>query len=86
MKYKSAIQELKDAYPHLTYEDGRLWDGDELIEEDANSLIRDHFQDYEIIRPSPDNDPQKETIEKVSGRTYIEIHFYGDYEESFNQI
>lgn len=86
MKTLYAIQEIKAAYPQAEYVDGDLYLEDQLVETDVDELIAEYYDDFEVTRASWDNDPQKEYFEKVSGREYIKIHFYGSYEDAYNEI
>lgn len=86
LRYTSVVFDLKAQYENLVYEDGQLFNGEELIEPEADKYINDHYDDFELTRLGSGNNPENEYYEKVNGNEYVEIHFYGDYEEAFNQI
>lgn len=85
-KYLKAIEELRLAYPNLEYIDGCLFNAEELIEEQGKELIEDFYDGYEIWEGDGSGNPEKEELRLVSGKEYIEVHYYGDYEEAYNQI
>jgi hypothetical protein len=86
-KYLSAIDELKMAYPNLQYEDGSLFNEDELISDKADELIEDHFENHNVIDNDGSNNPEMDFERKASsGKEYVEIMCNNNYEESFLSI
>jgi hypothetical protein len=86
LRETSAIEDLKALHPNLTYEDGILANGDDLIDSEADELINDHYEGFKVTKAHASNNPELEYDEAVSGKEYVALHFYGDYEEAFNQI
>lgn len=68
----TALEELLLAFQNLEYEDNALFDGEMLIEHEADKLISEHYAGFDSLCPD--------------GREYINQKFRGDFEEAFNQV
>lgn len=80
------IAYLKEFYPNLQYADDTLYLGEEIIEENADWRIAEHYDGYEILRSDPSGNPELEYTEMVYGEEYIAYQFGGDYAKAFNLI
>ena len=94
---KTYIEELKTIFPNIVYDDGQLFlDNEDWIENvplsindkplNADSLISEYFDDWEIFDNPNEDDPVKEKMAQVNGHSYIKHRFDGDYKEAFKNI
>lgn len=70
--YNGSVDYLKEIYPNLEYVDGELFNGNDLIESNADSLIAEYYENFDNML--------------YDGREYIDRSFGGDYELAFKCI
>lgn len=80
------IEYLKALYPDLEYVDNILYLGEEVIQEDADLLIEEYYDGWEVTKAHSSGNPELETFEEVDGEDYINIMFDGNYEMAYNEI
>ena len=80
------IEYLKALYPDLEYADNTLYLGEQVVQEDADWLIEEHYDGWTVTKGHSSGNPELDYEEKVSGAEYIEYEFFGDYNEAFNLI
>lgn len=91
---KTYIEDLKEIFPDLSYEDGYLFHNEKALEKcdpyiteiDAKNLIADYYEGRELCDNPNEPDPTKEVYVPVDGHTYIKYRFAGDYSEALNSI
>lgn len=70
--YNGSVDYLKEIYPNLEYVDGELFNADDLIETNADSLIAEYYDNFDNLLSD--------------GSEYIDRSFGGDYEVAFKNV
>lgn len=86
LRQTSWLEDLMILHPRLQYVDGELWEDDELVEQEGDEVIRQHFDSFEVTVPHPSGNPELERFEEVSGRNYIFLKFNNNYKEAFDAV
>jgi len=87
----SQIEKFKNLVPKFAdEEDGYESLCEFLNEHEVKQMIRDHFDDSEVIDSDVSGNPELETWRTVDGRTYLKYRYntlFGiDYKKAYNDI
>lgn len=87
---KTELEKLIEENPNMEYWDGTfaVFENDDIIQvisENADYIIEQHYEGYTLTKVHSSGAPWLEEEREVSGAIYIESKFNNNYERAFNE-